>query len=73
MKGKSGYGMKKSGTTKIAGGPSFQIRPADDDPSMSNEEWQSERLATKQFLRKTPEGQRMLQRAKQLQQRLKGV
>jgi len=73
MKSKSGYGMKKSKATKIAGGPSFQIRPVDDDPSMSNEEWEAERLGTKQFLRKTPEGQRMLQRAKQIQQRLKGV
>ena len=73
MKGKSGYGMKKSGTTKIAGGPSFQIRPADDDPSMSNEEWQSERLATKQFLRKTPEGQKVRQNQQRLRQRLQGV
>lgn len=74
MKSKSGYGMKKSKDTKIAGGPSFLIRASDDDdPSMSPAEWEAERLGTKQFLRNTPEGKRMLQRAKQLQQRLKGV
>ncbi len=73
MKNKSGYGMKKSKDTKIAGGPSFLIRSTDDDPSMSPAEWEAERLGTKQFLRNTPEGKRMLQRAKQLQQRLKGV
>lgn len=73
MKSKSGYGMKKSKDTKIAGSPSFQIRPADDDPSMSPAEWESERLRTKQFLHSTPEGLRMLQRAKKLQQRLKGA
>ena len=32
MKSKSGYGMKKDKGTKVAGGPSFEIRPIEIDP-----------------------------------------
>lgn len=74
MKSKSGYQVKNTDSTKIAGGPSFQIRSADDnDPQMSNEEWEAERRGWERFLRETPEGRKMLERAKKAGQRLRGV
>lgn len=74
MKSKSGYGMKKFKGTKIAGSPSFLIRASDDDdPSMSDAEWESERIGTRDFLRNTTEGRQKLERIKKLRQRLKGV
>lgn len=39
MKSKSGYGMKKARGTKIAGSPSFEIRPIEpDEPRMPDAE-----------------------------------
>lgn len=72
MKSKSGYQVKKQ-DTKIAGGPSFLIRPADEDPQMSNEEWEAERKGWERYLRETPKGQKILERAKKVRQSLRGV
>jgi hypothetical protein len=73
MKSKSGYQIKKPDTAKIAGGPSFQIRSADDDPQMSNEEWEAERKGWERYLRETPQGRVWRERAKKANQRLRGV
>lgn len=73
MKSKSGYGMKKPKDTKIAGSPSFLIRPADEDPQMSDAEWEAERKGWERYLRENPQGQKILERAKKVRQSLRGV
>lgn len=53
MKSKSGYGMKKDKGTKIAGSPSFEIRPIEQDaPRMPDAE--SKRIWDKYT--QTPQG-----------------
>ena len=53
MRSKKGYGMKKDKGTKIAGGPSFEIRPIEPDaPRMPDAE--SKRIWDK--FTQTPQG-----------------
>jgi len=68
MKSKSGYGMKKDKGTKVAGGPSFEIRPIDIDPpqepdAVSKRAW--ERFT------QTPAGARLKRNAQKVGQRYK--
>jgi hypothetical protein len=73
MKSKSGYGMKKSKDTKIAGGPSFQlVRPADDDPGWSDADDAKIKPLMIEYY-KTPQGQKVRQNQQRLKQRLQGV
>ena len=68
MKSKSGYGMKKDKGTKIAGGPSFEIRPIEIDPpqepdAVSKRAW--ERFT------QTPAGARLKRGAQKVGQKYK--
>ncbi len=73
MKSKSGYQIKKSNSTKIAGSPSFQIRPADEDPQMSREEWEFQRKSWERFFGETPQGRVIRDRARKAGQKLPRV
>jgi hypothetical protein len=68
MKSKSGYGMKKDKGTKVAGGPSFEIRPIEIDPpqepdAVSKRAW--ERFT------QTPAGARLKRGAQKVGQKYK--
>jgi len=68
MKSKSGYGMKKDKGTKIAGSPSFEIRPIEIDPpqepdAVSKRAW--ERFT------QTPAGARLKRGAQKVGQKYK--
>ena len=66
MRSKKGYGMKKDKGTKIAGGPSFEIRPIEvDAPRMPDAE--SKRIWNKYT--KTPEGAELKRRAREVGKR----
>ena len=73
MKGKSGYRMKKQGSIKVAGSPSFEIRPVEHDPSPTPEERAAIKPAWERFVRETPEGRAIRRKGQAFQQRLKGV
>ena len=73
MKSKSGYGMKKSKDTKVAGGPSFQlVDPADVDAVSSPADQMNAKRLIMQYY-KTPEGQKVRQNQQRLRQRLQGA
>ena len=64
MRHKKGYGMKKDKGTKIAGGPSFEIRPIEPDaPRMPDAE--SKRIWNK-FTQTNPEGARLKRNAERM-------
>ena len=68
MKSKNGYGMKKDKGTKVAGGPSFEIRPIEIDPpqepdAVSKRAW--ERFT------QTPAGARLKRGAQKVGQKYK--
>ena len=73
MKSKSGYGMKKKGSIKVAGGPSFEIRPTEHDPSASSADEAYAKRTWERFVRETPEGRSIRRKGQAFQQRLKGV
>jgi len=68
MRNKKGYGVKKDKGTKIAGGPSFEIRPIEIDPpqepdAVSKRAW--ERFT------QTPAGARLKRGAQKVGQKYK--
>ena len=68
MKSKSGYGMKRDKGTKIAGGPSFEIRPIEPDaPRMPDAE--SKRIWNKYT--ETPPGASLKQSLRKVGERYK--
>lgn len=76
MKSKTGYGLKKK-ADQIAGGPSFLIRDADDDPYLTPEERERERQIFYDKLRNTEKGREIWRRGaglrKQIRETLKGI
>ena len=68
MRNKKGYGVKKDKGTKVAGGPSFEIRPIEIDPpqepdAVSKRAW--ERFT------QTPAGARLKRGAQKVGQKYK--
>jgi hypothetical protein len=68
MRNKKGYGMKKDKGTKIAGGPSFEIRPIEIDPPQEPDA--VSKRAWNRFTQ-TPEGARLKERARKVGQKYK--
>ena len=63
MRNRKGYGVKKGKGTKIAGSPSFEIRPIEQDaPRMPDAE--SKRIWDR--FTKTPEGGELKRRAREV-------
>ena len=68
MRNKKGYGVKKDKGTKIAGGPSFEIRPIEIDPPQEPDA--VSKRAWEQFTQ-TPAGARLKRGAQKVGQKYK--
>ena len=73
MKSKKGYGMKKSGSIKVAGGPSFEIRPTEHDPSASPADEAYAKRTWERFVNTVPNVMEIRRKGQAYKQRMKGV
>jgi hypothetical protein len=73
MKSKSGYGMKKKGSVKVAGGPSFDlVDPSDVDAVSTPADQMNAKRLMMQFYQ-TPQGREVRKNQQRLKQRLQGA